>query len=61
MAIYLFAEKINNGNSIDVFNYGDMQRDFTYIDDVINGTRASIEKIMIMKFLILATISQKIL
>ena len=44
MAIYLFAEKINNGNSIDVFNYGDMQRDFTYIDDVINGTRASIEK-----------------
>ena len=44
MAIYLFAEKINNGNSIDVFNYGDMQRDFTYIDDVINGTIASIEK-----------------
>ena len=29
---------------IPVFNNGDMKRDFTYIDDIINGTRSAIDK-----------------
>jgi len=37
MAIYLFADAIANGKLIRVFNNGDMSRDFTYIDDVVNG------------------------
>jgi len=35
MAMYIFANKIINRNSIEVFNNGDMKRDFTYIDDII--------------------------
>jgi len=37
MALYLFTKAIIEGKSIDVFNYGDMQRDFTYIDDIVEG------------------------
>ena len=44
MAMYIFAEKINQGEAINVFNFGKMERDFTYIDDIIDGTRKSIEK-----------------
>ena len=44
MAMYIFTEKISRGEPIPVFNYGQMQRDFTFIDDIIQGTRASIEK-----------------
>ena len=32
------------GESISVFNKGNMKRDFTYIDDIINGTRSAIDK-----------------
>jgi UDP-glucuronate 4-epimerase len=37
MAIYKFAEAMRAGQPIDVFNHGKMQRDFTYIDDVVEG------------------------
>ena len=37
MALFLFTKEILAGNPIDVFNYGKMQRDFTYIDDIIEG------------------------
>ncbi|MFP6655470.1 MAG: NAD-dependent epimerase [Myxococcota bacterium] len=37
MAPFLFVKKILNGDTIDVFNFGDHQRDFTYIDDVVEG------------------------
>jgi len=37
MAPMLFAKAIINGESIKVFNHGDLQRDFTYIDDIIEG------------------------
>jgi UDP-glucuronate 4-epimerase len=37
MAYFLFAEAILNDKPIQVFNYGQMQRDFTYIDDIITG------------------------
>ena len=44
MAMYIFTEKISRGEPVPVFNYGQMQRDFTFIDDIIQGTRASIDK-----------------
>src|SRR5690606_888888 len=37
MALFLFTKAIVEDNPIDVFNYGNMQRDFTYIDDIIEG------------------------
>ncbi|SHJ70627.1 UDP-glucuronate 4-epimerase [Maribacter aquivivus] len=37
MAPILFADAITKGKAIKVFNNGDMSRDFTYIDDIING------------------------
>ena len=37
MAYWLFAEKIFNGEPIRVFNHGDLERDFTYIDDIVAG------------------------
>ena len=37
MALYLFTKAIIEGKSIDVFNHGNMQRDFTYIDDIVEG------------------------
>ena len=37
MALFKFTKAILNGEPIDVYNYGDMGRDFTYIDDLING------------------------
>lgn len=44
MAVYIFADNIKKGKKIPVFNYGKMQRDFTYIDDIVNGIMASLEK-----------------
>ena len=37
MALYLFASKITKGEEIEIFNNGDMQRDFTYIDDIVEN------------------------
>ncbi len=37
MAVFLFTRAILQGNPIDVFNDGKMQRDFTYIDDIVEG------------------------
>lgn len=37
MAYFSFTKKILNGETIDVFNNGEMQRDFTYIDDIVEG------------------------
>ena len=44
MAYYSFTEKILNNEQIEVYNYGNIERDFTYIDDVVNGIKSSIEK-----------------
>jgi UDP-glucuronate 4-epimerase len=44
MAMYIFASKISAGEPIPVFNHGRMQRDFTYINDIIQGVRAAMEK-----------------
>ncbi len=37
MALFLFTKAIIENRPIDVFNYGNMQRDFTYIDDIVEG------------------------
>lgn len=44
MAMFIFIKKILNGESIPVYNYGKMRRDFTFIDDIISGTRSAISK-----------------
>ena len=44
MAIFLFTKKLINDEPIDIFNKGDMWRDFTYIDDIVDGIRLSIDK-----------------
>jgi UDP-glucuronate 4-epimerase len=37
MALFLFTKAILEGRPIDVFNHGRMQRDFTYVDDIVEG------------------------
>jgi UDP-glucuronate 4-epimerase len=44
MAYYLFADAISNNRPIKVFNNGEMERDFTYIDDIVKGVTKIIEK-----------------
>lgn len=44
MAYFSFAKKILEGKPIPVFNQGKMERDFTYIDDIIAGTLSAIER-----------------
>ncbi|MBI5641475.1 MAG: NAD-dependent epimerase [Nitrospirae bacterium] len=45
MALFLFTKAILENRPIDVFNYGRMQRDFTYIDDIIEGVIRIIDKV----------------
>jgi UDP-glucuronate 4-epimerase len=45
MAYYLFAKAICEGRPIDVFNNGNMKRDFTYIDDIVEGILLVTKKI----------------
>jgi UDP-glucuronate 4-epimerase len=45
MALFLFTKAILDGKPIDVFNHGKMQRDFTYIDDIVEGVVRVMEKI----------------
>ena len=44
MALFLFTRAILSGEPIQVFNYGKMERDFTYIDDIIGGIERMIGK-----------------
>ena len=44
MALFLFIKAISGGRPIDVYNNGNMQRDFTYIDDIISGVERLIPK-----------------
>jgi UDP-glucuronate 4-epimerase len=37
MALFGFTKNIIAGNSIDLFNYGDMARDFTFVEDIVQG------------------------
>ena len=44
MAYFSFADKMARGEEIQIFNHGDMYRDFTYIDDVITGVKNVMKK-----------------
>ncbi len=44
MALWLFTDAILSGRPINVFNFGEMQRDFTYIDDLIPALVATTDK-----------------
>lgn len=46
MALFLFVDAMLKGQTIKVYNYGNMRRDFTYIDDIVEGTVAAIERPM---------------
>jgi UDP-glucuronate 4-epimerase len=45
MALFKFTKAILNGEPIDVYNHGDMRRDFTYIDDLVRGIRLLIDAV----------------
>ncbi|WP_133130064.1 NAD-dependent epimerase [Legionella yabuuchiae] len=45
MAFFSFTRDILQGNPIKIFNHGQMQRDFTYIDDIVMGLSRAIDKI----------------
>ena len=44
MALFLFTKAILEGRPIDVFNHGNMQRDFTYVDDIVEGVIRVLDK-----------------
>jgi UDP-glucuronate 4-epimerase len=44
MSAYIFTRAIFEGKPIEVFNRGDMKRDFTYIDDIIAGILAALDR-----------------
>lgn len=44
MSAYLFTKAILNGDPIRVFNHGDMRRDFTFIDDIVAGALAALDR-----------------
>jgi len=44
MAMWKFAERILTDRPIDVYNHGDMYRDFTYIDDIVGGVLACLDR-----------------
>ena len=43
LALYKFVDAILDGRPIDIYNHGDMYRDFTYVEDLVRGIRALIE------------------
>jgi UDP-glucuronate 4-epimerase len=51
MSPFLFASAILAGKPIQVFNHGDMMRDFTYIDDVVEGVIRVLDKVASIKTL----------
>ena len=44
MSAYIFTKAIFEGKPIRVFNHGDMKRDFTYIDDIVAGVLAALDR-----------------
>jgi len=47
MALFLFTKAILEGKPIDVFNFGKMKRDFTYIDDIVEGVIRVLDNIAV--------------
>lgn len=44
MAVWRFTEAVLQGRTIDVYNHGDMRRDFTFIDDIVNGVVLALDR-----------------
>jgi UDP-glucuronate 4-epimerase len=44
MALFKFTKNILGNKPIEVFNRGNMERDFTYIDDIVKGTVAALDR-----------------
>ncbi|HKT84798.1 MAG TPA: SDR family NAD(P)-dependent oxidoreductase [Novosphingobium sp.] len=44
MAMWKFTERLLSGRPIDVYNHGEMYRDFTYIDDIVGGVLACLDR-----------------
>jgi UDP-glucuronate 4-epimerase len=44
MALFLFTKAILEGRPIDIYNHGNMQRDFTYIDDIVEGVVRTLDR-----------------
>jgi UDP-glucuronate 4-epimerase len=45
MALFLFTKAILEGRPIDVYNHGQMQRDFTYVDDIVEGVVRVLDRV----------------
>ena len=45
MALFMFTKKILAGEPIDVFNYGDHKRDFTFIEDIVEGVIRTLDNV----------------
>lgn len=45
MALFLFTKAILEGRPIDVFNHGKMKRDFTYVDDIVEGVIRTVDHV----------------
>ena len=45
MALFLFTKAILEGKPIDVFNHGNMQRDFTFVDDIVEGVIRVLDRV----------------
>lgn len=45
MALFLFTQAILAGRPIDVFNHGRLRRDFTYVDDIVEGLIRTLERV----------------
>lgn len=45
LAIHQFTKKIHNGEPIDIYGNGDSQRDYTYIDDIMDGVLKSVDRL----------------
>ena len=43
MATFIFTKKIIENKKINIFNYGNMRRDFTYIDDIVEGIKGAVK------------------
>jgi len=46
MALSLFAEAMSQGKAINIYNHGDMQRDFTYVGDLVKGIHIILENML---------------
>jgi len=46
MALHTFADLMSQGKAIDIYNHGDMQRDFTYVGDLVKGIHIILENML---------------